>query len=192
MFDDIGSKMKTLATVCTWLGIAGSVLLGILMLNNTPLGLLVIIFGCFFSWCASLGLYGFGHLIENSDKLVAQKDGGDPTARTKITAPTNVTRVADYAFEYSNDLTDFVIPSTVTSIGRSAFYGCRKLSNITIPQSVTSIGYEAFCSCKNLTSITYNGTMEEWKAIKKDGHWNALTGNYTIHCTDGDISKADS
>ena len=84
-----------------------------------------------------------------------------------------------------------VIPNdgSVTRIGDSAFAWCSGLTSITIPDSVTSIGMEAFAYCGNLTDITVNGTMEQWSSISKGDDWNYKTGNYTIHCTNGDISK---
>lgn len=33
------------------------------------------------------------------------------------------------------------------------------------------------------------GTVAQWNAISKGDDWNSATGNYTIHCKDGDISK---
>ena len=30
---------------------------------------------------------------------------------------------------------------------------------------------------------------KEWNAIKKDSSWDSSTGNYTIYCTDGEITK---
>ena len=87
MFDNIGSKLKTVAQVFAWLGIAASALFGIIVMfanGDTPLpGLIIIVFGCLGSWISSLGLYGFGQLIENTDKLVAQKDS-KPEAKTQI------------------------------------------------------------------------------------------------------------
>jgi hypothetical protein len=50
------------------------------------------------------------------------------------------------------------------------------------------IGLAAFGWIESLT-VTYQGTIEEWMAIEKDDHWNFETGNYTVHCTDGDIEK---
>ena len=47
----------------------------------------------------------------------------------------------------------------------------------------------AFHYCTSLTSITFKGTKAQWNAISKSDYWNAYTGSYTIHCTDGDISK---
>ncbi|MBE7082597.1 MAG: leucine-rich repeat domain-containing protein, partial [Clostridiales bacterium] len=108
---------------------------------------------------------------------------------TTITIPTNVTSIGRYAFDNCNDLTSITIPSSVTSIGESAFNCCPNLTIITIPSSVTSIGGSAFDGCESLTSITFQGTKAEWNAIEFGDDWNDYTGDYTIHCTDGDIAK---
>ncbi len=47
----------------------------------------------------------------------------------------------------------------------------------------------AFSNCTALTDIYYSGTIEEWDNITKSNNWNVSTGDYTIHCTDGDIWK---
>ena len=77
---------------------------------------------------------------------------------------------------------------SVTSIGRSAFENCSGLTSITIPDSVTSIGYWAFYGCSGLTEIHYDGTIAEWKAIDKEFYWNSNTGDYTVYCTDGNLT----
>ena len=77
----------------------------------------------------------------------------------------------------------------VVAIDGYAFEGCGGITSITIPDSVTSIGMCAFYCCSDLTEIHYNGTMEQWKAIPKGMSWNLGTGNYTIYCTDGEITK---
>ena len=85
-----------------------------------------------------------------------------------ITAPlSGTTAIADYAFYYNRNITNFTIPSTVTSIGEGAFGDCSNLTDVTfrttkltalpdycftytkvnhvvIPDSVTSIGTRAF------------------------------------------------
>jgi hypothetical protein len=83
------------------------------------------------------------------------------------------------------------IPSdgSVTAIGDYAFDGCNRLNNITLSDNVTSIGDYAFAHCSSLTSITYMGTKGQWAAINKSTYWNNGTGEYTIYCTDGEISK---
>ncbi len=74
MFDNIGGKIKTLAQVVTWIGIIGSVIGGMSMMSINDdlifLGLLIMIIGSLVSWVSSFVLYGFGQLIEYTDKLV--------------------------------------------------------------------------------------------------------------------------
>lgn len=88
MFENIGSKLKMVAKAMAYLGIGASVLIGIIVMfanDDTPIpGLLIIALGCFGSWASSLGMYGFGHLIENTDKLVAQQNRPITTHKTQI------------------------------------------------------------------------------------------------------------
>lgn len=71
MFDNIGGKIKGLAMVATCIGILSSFLTGlIMMLGGNVIGLFVMLLGSFASWLGSLTLYGFGQLIENTDKLI--------------------------------------------------------------------------------------------------------------------------
>ena len=112
---------------------------------------------------------------------------------TELTLPANYNgknyAINQYSFYRCTNLTSITIPDSVTSIGERAFYDCTGLTSVTIPNSVTSIGGYAFFCCYNLTSITYQGTKAQWNAIDKGYGWNSDTGNYTIHCTDGDIAK---
>lgn len=86
MFDHIGSKIKTFARVICWIGIVASIVCGIVFLLNGSAygivtGLLTIVIGSLMSWLGSFMTYGFGQLVDNSDKLVAhmenQKEGND-------------------------------------------------------------------------------------------------------------------
>ena len=87
MFNNIGSKIKTLAQVVCWLGIAICVIVGIVLMaqdeETVGIGLVVMIFGSLFSWIGSFMTYGFGQLIENSDFLVSQKKNA-PTHTTQL------------------------------------------------------------------------------------------------------------
>lgn len=74
MFDNIGGKIKNLAVVICWVGIILSIIIGISLMGLLEeigfVGIIVMIVGSLFSWIGSFFMYGFGQLIENSDKLV--------------------------------------------------------------------------------------------------------------------------
>ena len=77
MFDNIGRKIKTLASVLAWIGIVLSIIYGLILLadgkdDNVVVGVIIIVVGSLCSWLSSFVLYGFGQLIENSDILVDQ------------------------------------------------------------------------------------------------------------------------
>ena len=111
------------------------------------------------------------------------------TMLTSVTLGENVTSIGKYAFYNCTGLSEITIPDGVTSIGDYAFYNCTELSEITIPEAVTSIGNYAFYNCTGLTTINYNGTIDQWWEISFGGAWNYNTGNYSIVCTDGTLSK---
>lgn len=69
MFDNIGGKIKGLATAVTVIGIISSIICGIFLLaeEEALLGIVVGAAGSFVSWISSFVLYGFGQLVENSD-----------------------------------------------------------------------------------------------------------------------------
>ena len=70
MFENIGGKIKTLATTITWVGIIGFVILGILIMDTSSIaaGLLIALFGSLLSWISSWLLYALGELVENSQR----------------------------------------------------------------------------------------------------------------------------
>lgn len=78
MFDNIGGKIKTLAKVICWIGIALSIVLGLILLiaisTYSPLlgiavAIPVALLGAVLSWIASFTLYGYGELIELTAKI---------------------------------------------------------------------------------------------------------------------------
>ena len=101
----------------------------------------------------------------------------------------SLTTIGTYAFSVCSGLVSVTIPEGVTSIESHAFGGCSKLASISIPACVTSIGSNAFSYCAKLTYIGYQSTKAQWNAISKGATWDAGTGNYTVHCTNGDIAK---
>ena len=78
MFDNIGGKIKTVAKVVCWIFIVCSVLAGLIMIINTLdyfrfeiflTALFTMIVGSLVGWLSSLGLYGFGELIERTTEI---------------------------------------------------------------------------------------------------------------------------
>lgn len=108
---------------------------------------------------------------------------------TSITIPDSIAYIGDFAFYRCSGLTSITIPEGVTGICYRTFDSCSNLKRITIPKTITNIESWVFDECSNLVDIRYNSTIEDWNAISKDSGWDYGTSSYTIHCTDGDISK---
>ena len=90
MFNHIGRKIKGLAKFICWVGILLSILMGVIVILGGDVselsdtvegaeqlagmgwvgGVLIIIIGSLASWIGSFFAYGFGQLIENTDRLV--------------------------------------------------------------------------------------------------------------------------
>ena len=108
---------------------------------------------------------------------------------TSVNIPYGITEIKYQTFCNCSALDNITIPATVASIGDDAFARCYSLTSITIPDSVTTVGNYAFKNCSNLTNVVYIGTIAQWNTITFTAGWNFSTGNYTIHCTNGDITK---
>lgn len=67
MFTNIGGKIKTLTKVVCWIGIAASVIGGVVFMFDDEVlaGLAMIVGGVLASWVGSFILYAFGELVEN-------------------------------------------------------------------------------------------------------------------------------
>lgn len=85
MFDDIGKKIKGVASGFCWLGILASLAIGMiwLLVSSETMrgdeeaqvvgvlgGLGIMVGGSISSWLSSIVLYGFGELVDNSATLV--------------------------------------------------------------------------------------------------------------------------
>lgn len=75
MFDNIGVKIKVVASVMCWLGIAVFFILGIALLCEAEydveyiFGVVVMIVGPIASWLGSFLLYGYGELIDETSGI---------------------------------------------------------------------------------------------------------------------------
>ena len=78
MYRNVGGKIKMVAKVYAWIGIVLSVLVGVILLfsgsDSILVALIYIFLGPLLSWLSSLLLYGFGQLIDNTDRLAKRFD----------------------------------------------------------------------------------------------------------------------
>lgn len=105
-----------------------------------------------------------------------------------IVIPNSVKSVGQQAFEYCTNLQNAVIGDGVNNLEHLIFRGCTKLKSVTIGKSVKALN-GTFINCTALTDIYYNGTVADWANITKTENWSQNTGEFKIHCTDGDIAK---
>lgn len=97
-----------------------------------------------------------------------------------ITLPSGLQSISNRMFRSCQNLRRVTIPSGVISIGESAFTQCGNLESITIPSSVTTVGNNAFHSCGSLTTVNYDGTAQQWDAIKNLFPNSVTTENYVL------------
>ena len=111
------------------------------------------------------------------------------TRLTNVEIPKSITRIECETFSNCTGLSNITIPNGVKSIGDFAFHACSGLTDLVLPNSLVEIGNDAFFVCHKLVNIHFDGTKEQWRAIKKGKEWNGLTGSYTIDCIDGALHK---
>ncbi|MBQ3754755.1 MAG: leucine-rich repeat domain-containing protein, partial [Clostridia bacterium] len=98
----------------------------------------------------------------------------------------SVTEIGENVFNGNTSIITMSIPEGVTKIDNAAFYQCTNMTSVSIPNTVTEFGAHAFFYCSSLRDIYYyGGTKAEWKQIVKGGVWDMMSGNYIIHCKDG-------
>ncbi len=89
--------------------------------------------------------------------------------------------------DYDYDNINIALKENTVGIASLATY---RLEEITIPNSVRYINNYALNANFNLIKIKYQGTMDEWNAIEKGELWAPGSIDYTISCTDGEITKS--
>ena len=136
-----------------------------------------------FQGCTSLQFVTLPEGLKEINKGAFQ----DCTALREITIPSSVTMIMPNVFQGCSALKSVTLSEGITYIGKFAFNNCISLAEINIPSTVTEIVFSAFEGCSSLQSINYKGTKAQWGTIKKGESWDKNTGNYIIHCTDGDI-----
>lgn len=110
-----------------------------------------------------------------------------------VSIPDSIITLQNQVFQSCSNLISVTIGNGIKTLPMCLFAYCSNLKNVTIENNVTTIEREVFGDCQALELITFNGTVEQWNAITKVTGayvaWDNNTGEYTIHCTDGDIAK---
>ena len=106
----------------------------------------------------------------------------------KIELPDSVTEIGDHAFSKCYDLEEAKLPASLKEIPADLFFDCAALKAVTLPEDAETIGERAFCrtaitsirlpvsvtaveegafeDCADLFTVFYNGTNEQWNAIR--------------------------
>ena len=103
----------------------------------------------------------------------------------RIKIPNNIRRIGKSSFFRCSSITSITIPDSVTSIGESAFLRCNNLEHVTIGAGTKNIDEDAFAICNRLKEIKFNGTIAEFKGIKKSRSF--IDHSVTVICSDGDL-----
>lgn len=128
---------------------------------------------------------GFVYYNNELEKILIEYIGSE----SEVIIPSEISRINTGAFYQIEGITNIEISNSIVIIDNYAFHNCNDLTQIIIPTTVTSINQRAFFGCENLVDISYQGTKSQWLEITKGNDWDAYTGNYVIHCTNGDINK---
>ena len=75
MFKNVGWTIKNIAVFSLVFGIIAALIVGIIVLSDEEpwIRITVVFGGSFEVWVTSVLIYGFGQIVENTDKLVAEK-----------------------------------------------------------------------------------------------------------------------
>ena len=134
---------------------------------------------------------------------------------TELKIPERVTELGVNAFA-GTAIKSVTVPSSVVTVGAMAFsecqyletvrYGgkvisdrmfvrCTKLKNLTLTKNVKEIVGGCFNYCESLNQITYEGSLADWNAVKKNTNWDSHAIDIEsplakIQCLDGYMEYA--
>ncbi len=104
----------------------------------------------------------------------------------------NIRLIYSNAFHNCTNLTSVSIPNSVITLSSYLFSSCSNLTEVTISNPFSTISSYVFLNCVKLSTVKYNGTLVQWKALRKYNDWDKNTNNYTVVCTDGITAKGGS
>ena len=92
--------------------------------------------------------------------------------------------------DYSSGVKTITIQEGVEVLLHNSLSYTSDLQTVNLPNSLKELGKNTFSrnwgDDKKELEIVFNGTMAEWKAVKKDSDWhNGLKNGSVVRCTDG-------
>ena len=84
----------------------------------------------------------------------------------KVRLPEKFPEIPEWFFSGCWSLQEVYLGKTVTKVGYSAFYDISNLQTIVIPKSVKEMAGFSFYKIPLLKEVFYEGSEEEWNAIK--------------------------
>jgi len=164
-----------------------------------------------FERCSNMTMASFPNTLKRIGKraFFQFSDGG----LTTLQIPSSVDTIGDEAFANQSMVT-VTLPETLTTLGTYLFQSadalqsvrvecaeipafcfvrCKKLNQMTISKNVKKIGANSVNYCTLLDTITYEGSLEEWKAIEKYANWDGNSSTSpgylnNIVCIDGTMA----
>ncbi len=164
-----------------------------------------------FNYCNNLATASLPNSLTKIGRNTFAALATDICGLTKISIPSKVTEIGQYAFAHTQ-IASLTVPRSVTSVGNYVCYecselaevryegkvigaymfmGCTALVNFTIAKSVKEIQNCAFYSCTKLKTLNYEGSLKNWTAIEKQQNWDSSTNLTKIQCLDGYLKWND-
>lgn len=117
-----------------------------------------------FNYCQSLVYVNIGKNV----KYIGQYAFNTCISLKALKIPDSVEEIDEYAFFTCTGLLNINLGRGVKTVGDYAFSDCREAKFIFVPKSLESVGEYAFEYCGALKYTLYEGTEEEFSAIKID------------------------
>lgn len=95
------------------------------------------------------------------------------------------TSLGSRIFADCSSLKNLKLPKCLEHMGTSTFAGCMNLRTITFPETLKVIDKETFIKCQLLEDINFEGTIEQWKLVRRYDRAFVGVPAKTIKCKDG-------
>lgn len=108
---------------------------------------------------------------------------GNCKSLQEINFSSGIESIGENAFEGCGEVQNVTLPKNLTRIEKGLFYKSN-VRSVVIPASVTYIGSNAFGECSELGALRYEGSVDDWPSVYKEGDWNLYTSLEYVQCKD--------